>query len=166
MHIRLNKSVAYPAHTLKLRQAGSIYLAMLFAVAFLGVAIGAAATVWSTQRQREREHELLVIGGEFQQAIRSYYLESPGMVKTYPAKLEDLIKDERFLYVKRHLRQIYVDPMTGTRNWKLIIAPQGGIMGVSSLSEKIGIMAGGQDDRLINLNGIRTYSEWVFKFQP
>jgi type II secretory pathway pseudopilin PulG len=166
MFLRSNFPAVNNVQLAKPRQSGSIYLMMLFVVAFLGVAIAAAATVWSTQRQFQREHELLFIGNEFRQAIRNYYLESPGMVKTYPAKLEDLVKDERFLFVKRHLRQIYVDPMTGTRNWKLIMAPQGGIMGVASMSDKAPIKTGMFEEGLESLNGRLKYSEWKFEYQP
>jgi type II secretory pathway pseudopilin PulG len=143
---------------------GSVYLTMLFSVAFLGIALAAAGSLWATERQREKEVELLAIGEEFSEAIESYYLSSPGLVKTYPARLDDLLQDSRFLFVKRHLRQIYVDPMTGTREWHLVMSPVGGIQAVSSTSEKVPTKVENFGDRFGGLAGKRKYSDWVFGF--
>ncbi|CAK0781592.1 hypothetical protein CCP3SC15_930023 [Gammaproteobacteria bacterium] len=107
-------------------QYGFTYLGLLFAVAMAGVALAATGVLWSTQRQREREQDLLFVGNQIRQAIRSYYEHSPGLVKRYPAKLDDLLRDNRFLTVQRHLRQRYMDPMTGAREWGLVMAPKGG----------------------------------------
>ena len=78
------------------QQSGSVYLMMLFVVAFVGLAAAAASGVWSTQRQRDREAELLAIGSEFKRVIQSYYESSPGLIKSYPPQLEELLKDNRF----------------------------------------------------------------------
>lgn len=147
------------------KQSGSVYLMMLFVVAFVGLAAAAASGIWSTQRQRDREAELLAIGSEFERAIQSYYESSPGLIKSYPPQLEELLKDNRFLYPKRHLRQIYVDPMTGERDWKLVLAPQGGVMGVASYSEKKPVKTQRFDDRHVQFGGKDKYSEWQFVYQ-
>lgn len=141
---------------------GSVYLTMLFAVAFLGVALAAASSLWVTQRQREKEAELLFIGAEFSKAIESYYLSSPGLVKTYPMRLDDLLQDSRFLFVKRHLRQVYVDPLTGTRDWRLVMSPLGGVQGVSSTSERQPIKMENFEDQFTGFTGRKKYSNWVF----
>jgi len=73
------------------------------------------------------------------QAIGSYYERSPGTVKRYPEKLEYLVEDHRYLSVQRHLRRIYRDPITGTTNWGVVRAPDGGVMGVYSMSEQVPI---------------------------
>lgn len=143
---------------------GSAYLTMLFAVAFLGVVLAGAGQLWATERERQKEQELLAIGEEFSQAIESYYQSSPGLVKTYPRKLEDLLLDGRFLFVKRHMRQIYVDPMTGAREWRLVMSPAGGIQGVASMSEKAPRKVanfGGRDSQFV---GKKRYSDWVFGY--
>lgn len=145
---------------------GSVYLTMLFAVAFLGVTLAGASSLWTTQRQREKEAELLVIGGEFARAIESYYLSSPGLVKTYPRRLDDLLLDGRFLFVKHHLRQIYVDPMSGTRDWHLVMGSGGGIQGVSSTSERMPIKTDNFEDPFAGFAGKKKYSDWVFSFVP
>jgi type II secretory pathway pseudopilin PulG len=147
-------------------QRGFTYLGLLFAVALAGIALAATGVVWSTERQRQREQELLFIGQQFREAIASYYERSPGMVKRYPAKLDDLLKDSRFLTVRRHLRQIYPDPMTGQREWRLIAAPEGGIMGVHSLSTTASIKRAGFPVALADLEGKASYAEWRFIYRP
>lgn len=147
-------------------QKGFTYLALLFAVALSGIALAATGIVWSTERQREREQELLFVGHQFRTAIGSYYLQSPGMVKRYPAKLDDLLKDNRFLSVKRHLRQIYADPMTDTQEWGLLTAPEGGIMGVFSTSTKQPIKQSRFSDRDASFEEKSSYSGWRFIYRP
>lgn len=146
-------------------QRGFTYLAMLFAVAMVGVALSAAGVMWSTERQREREKELLFIGNQFRHAIADYYEHSPGTVKRYPRSLVDLLRDNRFLGIQRHLRQIYVDPMTGSDNWGLITAPEGGIMGVHSLSNARPVKQAGFSDRDADFERKETYSDWRFVYR-
>lgn len=154
--------------TLKIRhnQRGLTYLALLFAVALTGIALSAVGIVWSTERQRERERELLFVGDQFRAAIASYYLRSPGLIKRYPAKLDDLLKDNRFLGVKRHLRQIYLDPMTNNREWGLVTAPEGGIMGIFSTSTQRPIKQAGFADRFAGFEGKFRYADWQFIYRP
>jgi len=147
-------------------QQGFTYLALLFVIALCGVALAAIGIVWSTERQREREQELLFVGDQFRTAIASYYLRSPGLVKRYPAKLDDLLKDSRFLGVKRHLRQIYTDPMTVSAEWGLVTAPEGGIMGVFSTSTKQPIKQARFPDRFADFEGKATYAGWRFVYRP
>lgn len=148
------------------RNGGFTYLGLLFAIALAGVALAAIGVVWSIERQREREAELLFVGKQFRDAIASYYERSPGLVKRYPAKLEDLIKDNRFLTVQRHLRRIYPDPMMGTTEWQLVSAPEGGIMGVFSTSGAVPIKRSNFDNPFADFDGKGRYSEWRFIYRP
>jgi hypothetical protein len=139
------------------RQSGITYLAVLFFVAASSAMLAAVGTIWSHERQRQKEEELIWIGNQFRQAIALYYHRSPGTVKRYPAKLEDLLEDHRHLNVARYLRRIYRDPLTGKAEWGLIPAPSGGIMGVHSLSHakpvKSNAVVGGGPP-------------WQFSYQP
>ncbi|MBL8469018.1 hypothetical protein [Methyloversatilis discipulorum] len=117
-------------------QRGFSYLLLLFAVAALGIAAAGSALMWSTLSQTERERELLFIGGEFSRALQRYYDASPAEPKAYPARLEDLIEDKRHQVPMRHLRKIYVDPMTNNRDWGLVVS-QGQIRAIHSRSEKV-----------------------------
>lgn len=146
-------------------QNGFTYMGLLFAVAMAGVALAATGMLWSTQRQRDREQELLFVGNQIRQAIGSYYVRSPGLVKRYPAKLDDLLKDNRYINVQRHLRQRYIDPMTDTKEWGLVMAPEGGVMGVYSLAADTPIKQAGFAERDAELEGKTRYSDWKFVYR-
>ena len=98
-------------------QGGFTYLALLFAVVVMGFTLALTSEIWSTKRQREKEQELLFVGQQFREAIGRYYELSPLGNKIYPATLEDLLQDPRFSNIQRHLRQIYDDPISETKEW-------------------------------------------------
>jgi type II secretory pathway pseudopilin PulG len=141
----------------KRTQAGFTYLTALLLVAAMGALLAAAAENWSHARQREKEKELLRIGNEFRRAIGLYYHRTPGGIKRYPEKLEDLLEDPRYPNPQRYLRRVYADPITGKPQWDLIPAPEGGIMGVRSVST-------GRPLRTIA--GAETYGSWQFVYDP
>jgi type II secretory pathway pseudopilin PulG len=116
-------------------QHGFTYVAMLFALAIFGIGLAAVGESWSAASQRDKEEQLIQIGNQYVRAIGSYYLRSPGSLKTYPLSLEQLIDDQRFVGIARHLRQLYRDPISNAQEWGLVRAPDGGIMGVYSLSD-------------------------------
>jgi type II secretory pathway pseudopilin PulG len=155
------------------QQRGFTYMLVLFLVAFLGAGLAVASDVWSTAKQRQRELDLLFNGDALRLAIASYYKNSPGAFKQYPPQLEDLIKDPRFPDTRRHLRQLYPDPFSGTTDWVLIKAPQGGIMGVASASEAAPLKRTnfrGPDhvfeDQAKNLKEKLRYRDWEFIYNP
>ena len=49
-------------------------------------------------------------------------------------RLEELLQDPRYPDIRRYLRKIYLDPMTGSAEWGLVTGPGGEIYGVHSLS--------------------------------
>ncbi|MCL2643879.1 MAG: type II secretion system protein [Betaproteobacteria bacterium] len=150
----------------KYRQSGFTYLALLFAVAVAGVALAATGALWSVELQRGREAELLFVGNQFRLAIRSYHEQSPGMLKHYPASLDELVRDNRYLGVKRHLRRVYADPVTGQSEWGLLMAPEGGVMGVHSLSDRTPMKRSNFFLRDAMFEGKNMYSEWHFVYRP
>src|SRR5258706_11200116 len=111
-------------------QRGFTYLVAMFAVAIAGLLLAVTSEVSSQSRQREKEKELLYVGGQFREAIALYYQRTPGTVKRYPEKLEDLLEDKRYLSRQRYLRRIYRDPMTGSYDWGVVLGPDGGVAGV------------------------------------
>jgi len=139
------------------KQQGFTYLAVLFFVGLAGLGLAATAEIWSHSRQREKEAELVWIGEQFRQAIGLYYQRSPGAVKRYPQKLEDLLEDRRYATMQRYLRRIYADPFSGKPEWGLVAAPGGAIMGIRSLSEQKAIRSIGAASR---------HAEWLFVYQP
>jgi hypothetical protein len=147
-------------------QAGFSYLWVLLLVAFMGVGLTVAVEIDSTAAQRDREQELLVIGRQFQTALGRYY--ESGLVggkKEYPAALDDLLHDSRVPGIRRHLRKVFVDPMTRTAQWGLVTIG-GRIVGVHSLSPAIPIKQDGFAPEHSNLRGKQKYSEWVFTYPP
>lgn len=102
---------------IKPAQQGFVYLWALYTVALAGIAMAAAAHVWQAKSLREKEAELMFIGEQFRLAIKSY--QSTG-TKQFPKTLEDLVEDKRTPNVVRHLRRIYVDPMTNTTEWGIV----------------------------------------------
>lgn len=144
------------------RQDGFTYLAALFLVALMGAMLAATGMLWSQAQQRDKERELLLIGGQFREAIGQYYEHSPGALKKYPDRLESLLQDERQLATRRYLRKLFVDPMTRTNKWGLVPAPGGGIMGVYSLSEEKPLKTGNFKEKNLDFIGKTKYSEWHF----
>lgn len=112
------------------KQGGFTYLGLLLAIALIGIGLASASEVWSTIARRQRMEQLEWVGRQYVQAIGSYYERAPGRVKVYPRTLQDLLADQRFVFVQRHLRQAYVNPFTGEADWGYIRAPDGGIRGV------------------------------------
>jgi hypothetical protein len=147
-------------------QQGFGYLTVLFFVAISSIALAGLGMLWSLERQRQKEVELLNIGQEFQHAIGLYYERSPGAAKRYPKSLDELLKDTRFLVVQRYLRQIYVDPMTAQRDWGVVQAPEGGIMGVYSLSNEAAMKRANFPLALNSFEGKASYHDWRFIYRP
>lgn len=109
---------------------GFTYVWILFAIALLGVGLVAVSEVWEATARRQKAEQLAWVGAQYVQAIGSYYQATPGAVKVYPARLEDLIQDGRFLTIRRHLRELYPNPLTGRQDWELKPGPGGTVMGV------------------------------------
>jgi len=146
------------------RQSGFTYIAVLVLVALAGVALAGAGQLWSTASKRDKEAPLLFVGDEFRRAIGSYYEASPG-AKQFPQKLEDLLEDRRVPIVRRHLRQIYVDPMTGKPEWGLVKYGDR-IIGVHTLSEEKPLKTGNFKADNEEFKGSAAYADWRFVYKP
>ncbi len=149
------------------KQQGFTYIGMLIAVVLFGLgSVGAARLLASTERT-EREAELIFIGHQFRQAIAGY-LQSGTTVSQYPATLTDLLEDRRYPTVRRHLRRLYVDPITGQQEWGLVKAPEGGIMGIYSLSDREPQKHANFEAEDADFASVLpfTYSNWKFVYRP
>jgi type II secretory pathway pseudopilin PulG len=136
------------------RQGGFTLIAVLVAMVLMALALQAVMTVVSQQAQREREMQLQRVGNAIADAIGSYYRSSPGSVKNWPQSLEDLTQDRRFVDARRHLREVYADPITRTTRWGIVRGADGGIAGVFSESTDT------------PLRDVQHYSDWKFSFNP
>jgi type II secretory pathway pseudopilin PulG len=148
------------------RQRGFTYLWVLLLVAFMGVGLTVAVELDATVARRDRERELLAIGRQFQTAIGRYYEgQGAGAVKEYPATLDDLLQDRRVPGIRRHLRKVFVDPMTATTEWGLVTVG-GRVVGVHSLATGTPIKQDNFAPEQMNLRGKQTYEQWLFVYPP
>jgi type II secretory pathway pseudopilin PulG len=149
------------------RRNGYTYLGLLLAIVLAGTALAAAGSLWSTEARRSREAELLFVGDQFRDAIGAYWEKVPlGQSHVFPRSLGDLLDDKRWPTQRRHLRRLFVDPMTGTREWGLVEAPSGGIMGVYSRSEEVPLKRGLFPSAHAEFAQARTYRGWRFVYAP
>ena len=109
---------------------GIALVSLLVALFVLGLATQRVAFVLSDRAERDREQSALMLGQLYALAIKSYYEASPGTVKQYPQRLDDLLEDKRYVYVKRHLRKPYKDPLTQDADFGLLLDDTGRIKGV------------------------------------
>jgi hypothetical protein len=145
-------------------QRGFAYMWTLLLVAFMGVALVIASEIYSTTVTRDKERELIFIGREFRAAIARYYESNvAGGQRQYPLSIEDLLKDPRFPNNQRHLRRIYVDPMTGKNEWGTILV-KGRIAGIYSLSDKAPMKQDNFEATEASFKGKKKYSEWAFTY--
>jgi type II secretory pathway pseudopilin PulG len=145
---------------------GFTYLTVLFLVAMMGAGLVGVAQFWHVQAKREKEAELLFIGSEFRRSIGAYYERSPGGQRQFPKQLSDLLQDPRYPDVQRHLRRVYIDPMTGKAEWALLRAPDGGIIGVHSLSKEKPIKIAGFTGFNVQFADAAAYQDWKFAYLP
>ena len=147
-----------------MRPGGFMLLSLLIVLALGGISLMASVDVWTLQRQREREQQLLFAGDQYRQAIRRYYFGAPpGAPRTLPVSLEALLEDDRYPMPVRHLRRIYADPMSGKKEWGELRV-SGLLAGVYSLSEARPIKQAGFSLADESFNDRSRYQEWVFSF--
>jgi type II secretory pathway pseudopilin PulG len=143
------------------RHQGFTYVGLLIFLAILALTVTMSIGTGTALQRGEREDELLFIGTQLQAAFRSYYAATPQGKPFYPATLDDLVRDTRGSKMLRHLRKVYVDPLTG-KDWGLQMAPEGGIIAVFSTAEGTPTKTGGFPSELSYLEGTKKYSDWVF----
>jgi type II secretory pathway pseudopilin PulG len=143
-------------------QRGMIYLALLLAVALIGGVSAVGLKVAQTIQTRQAEAELLAIGLEFRYALQSYAEATPNGVPPAPESLAELLRDPRYPGVRRHLRRIYHDPLTGKADWGIIRGPDRRIAGIHSLSKGAAIKRDGFPGELAALVGKDSHDQWVF----
>lgn len=155
---------ALPTATGK-HQRGFLFLALLIVIATMGAGLAAIGSLWHEAQLRAKERELLFVGMQYRRAIQQYFETGPG-AKKYPPTLEALLLDERTPSIRRHLRRPYRDPLTNRTEWGLVTAPQGGIMGVYSLSDAKPIKQANFPVQLNWEGGKTSYADWQFVYVP
>ena len=148
-------------------QGGFAFLWVLAAVAMVGMLLASGAEMVSVQQRRDRELELLSIGRQFRTALQQYHDSvASGSAPQYPLSLDDLLLDRRDGgAVRRYLRKIYADPITGRSDWGLVRVG-GVIVGIYSKSDERPLKRRGFDGDEQAFNDASSYRRWVFSPQP
>jgi type II secretory pathway pseudopilin PulG len=148
------------------RSSGFAYAGLLFAIVVLGMVLATVGTMWSFSSRRDREAQLLWTGEKYREAIASYFLHGPAGVRQYPQSLDDLLADSRSGMVKRHLRRLYVDPVTGKADWQLERLADGAIIGVRSASRDRPIKQANFRPEKAGFEAAECYCDWLFSYRP
>lgn len=144
------------------RQRGVALLLVLLAVAVIGAISANALQAGAQATRRDAEEELLHVGETFRRALLSYINTTPGRAALGPRSLDDLLRDPRVPGLRRHLRQVPHDPLTGGSEWGLLKSPDGQIVGIYSLAEGRPIKRAGFEPALARLKDAPSYQAWVF----
>ncbi|MDN2712025.1 type II secretion system protein [Janthinobacterium sp. SUN118] len=151
-----------PSHPL-CRQHGFTYLSLIIVVAILGLVGAAGLKMGSLLQRQAAEQELLDIGAQFSDALLSYAAATPAGQPQQPPSLAALLRDPRVPHMRRHLRKLFVDPITGRATWGLLYQPgSNGIIGVHSLSQAAPLKVGNFEARFAGFEGKAHLSEWHF----
>jgi type II secretory pathway pseudopilin PulG len=145
------------------RQSGFTYLSLIILVAIIGIAAAATLKMGAVIQRSRAEQQLLDIGAAYSDALKSYADATPAGMPPQPPSLQDLLRDPRFPGVRRHLRRIYVDPMTGSAEWGIVyLGDKAGVLAVYSLSNARPVKIGNFPPRFATLAGKQKISEWRF----
>ncbi len=107
-----------PAH--RDPEAGFALLFIFCLAAIVGILLYSATPRAAFEAERDREQLLIDRGQQYQRAIRVFYRT----LHRYPAKIEELENTGN----QRFLRRRYVDPFTGSADWRLIHVGPGGAL--------------------------------------
>lgn len=140
-----------PAGERAARQTGLTYLVLLWWVAISALMLAALGQQWQLASRRDREAELVFRAGQIQSALAAYRRNTPDGQATAPTRLDELLEDRRGPVLKRHLRSVWPDPVTGGP-WGLLRDGEY-IRGVYSLAKGKPLRAP---------EGVMSYEEWRF----
>jgi len=152
-------------------ESGFAYVLLLLGIAVLALGASAALQLGAQAGRRDAERALLSVGAEYERALYSYagmtvpaghHASAGALVARGPRTLEELLKDPRVPGIRRHLRRLHADPLTGRADWGVVRDPAGFIVGVYSLSDGRPIKQLGFDARHAHFEEAPSYAKWVF----
>ncbi|WP_373991164.1 type II secretion system protein [Duganella sp. BuS-21] len=142
---------------------GFTYLSLIIVVAIIALVAASALKLGSVLQRSRAEQELLTIGAAFSDALKSYADATPQGQATQPPSLKELLKDPRFPGTRRHLRKIFVDPMTGNAEWGITyLGNKTGVLAVYSLSAAKPVKIGNFPARFGGFEDRHKISDWKF----
>ncbi|HZC44378.1 MAG TPA: type II secretion system protein, partial [Acidobacteriaceae bacterium] len=93
-------------------EQGYLLLGLLFLFVIILIGLALAAPKMAKEIQREKEVETVHRAEQYKRAIQLYYRK----FGAYPTSISQLKETNQV----RFLRQDYIDPMTGKKDWKLL----------------------------------------------
>jgi type II secretory pathway pseudopilin PulG len=134
-------------------QRGFTYILLLWWVAISGVLLAALGQQWLMESRRQKEAEFVFRGTEIGRALGSFQDATPAGMASMPSSLAELLEDKRGPKPLRHLRQLWVDPITG-KPWQVDReAGAGRIVGIRGVSKAKPVKPP---------EGVERYSDWHF----
>ena len=144
-------------------QGGFTYLGMIILVTVIGLVGAATLKIDALLRRVHAEEELLFVGTAFADALTSYAAATPQGQPTQPPGMQDLLRDQRSPAIRRHLRKVFIDPMTGTTDWGIVwLGDHKGILAVYSKSAVQPLKIANFDARLVGFEGRQHIYDWRF----
>ncbi|MCU6501533.1 type II secretion system protein [Rugamonas sp. A1-17] len=138
----------------------------MFLVAILALLTVRALENSLTEERRAKEAELLWVGSAYVDAIRNYYEGAPGMEKTYPLALTQLLSDSRSTLIRSPLRKLYRDPLTGSSEWGIVRNDANAIIGIYSMAPLTPIKRDNFPAEFADFANASGYDQWRFVYQP
>lgn len=145
------------------REGGFTYLGLIILVAIIGLVGAASLKIGALLQRAAAEEALLDIGAAFGAALQSYAEATPAGQPRQPPTLQELLRDPRFPGTRRHLRKLFVDPMTGKAEWGVMyMGDKVGVIGVYSLSNAQPFKIANFGPRFANFERKERISDWRF----
>lgn len=146
-------------------ERGFTYLLLLVLVAVLAVAAAGSVAVGTAVTRRHAEEALLVAGEEIRSALAGYQ-GNQRSDRNGPGQLVDLLRDPRVPGIRRHLRRIPHDPLTGSAEWGELRDGTNRIVGVYSLAPGRPIKRAGFSVTQPGFDEADSYDRWIFAVVP
>lgn len=144
-------------------ESGFTYVGLIVLVAIIGLVAASTLKMGALLQRRAAEQDLLEVGAAFTDALNSYAEASGPEQRRSPTTLNQLLRDPRFPSVKRHLRTLYADPISGETEWGIMLGGDKlSIIGVYSLSNAKPIKQGNFAPGFEQFENKAHLSDWKF----
>lgn len=142
-------------------QGGFTYVLLLLALTVLALSLLKSHDGVKLNYRQQQEAELLFRGEQIREAIKQYRIAG-GAKGCFPRGFEDLLSDFRGGKIRYHLRQWYIDPLTGQKQWGMKFDDQRRWIGVYSKGEGKPLRKEGFTYDAERFKKARHYREWIF----
>jgi type II secretory pathway pseudopilin PulG len=119
---------------MRIHHGGFTYVWALIAVAVTSAVLAAGAELMSNRAARHKQAEYAWVIEQYRIAIRSYSQATASTPDAPLQSLQQLVRDDRAGIVRRHIRQLYPNPLTGKTDWQIRRGSNGEALDVVSAS--------------------------------